>query len=208
MNRAGNEIAALGPQWANLARSFVEDELCCVRCGTVFHEAENIGAWRCAQHASFALPPVGDAWPCCDKQRRAIGGNGSGSRPWSDGCVAADHTTLHARFTELHDVPMPYAVMNLLTRARNDALVEDEGAATCGQDDAAVLGVPVFRRYDWRAERVMRGRSLNPTLSGVAPHWNALEPRPQQTTPFALKPGDVSTLPYGSQRAMNARTQR
>lgn len=202
------ELDALGAQWGALARSYERDAMVCTRCGTLFREVDNLGAWLCAQHAAFGVPPpLGDPWPCCGRRHRTVGGGGnSATGAWADGCCAADHTTLGGRFTEEHDTPVPSAVMRRLAGVQQRALVQDDAGvladvAACGGDGKppVVGGVAVVRRYDWRKEARLRQGALDNALpfNGAPAHWGAQVHRSAMPLLGTAAPL-TARLPYGT----------
>ena len=99
----------------------------CLRCGRMFVGLENIGAWKCRQHAFKGTTgtgnPIldlkaGDLWPCCGALVKADSFN-------NGGCVPADHTILRNGYAwEFHeDFYVPKFVFDELKGVRPDAVI-------------------------------------------------------------------------------------
>ena len=109
----------------------------CYRCGAYFYEIENIGQWKCNQHASV-VPTGGEYWHCCGK----VVGTGHVS---DDGCVPSDHTTLSIPYSEVHNVPIPISIIQQLDVPLISTVLHDDVSNTDG--DYGFQQV-VVRRYD------------------------------------------------------------
>lgn len=85
----------------------------CGVCGERFREFDNVGAWKCTQHAD---EPSGGAYSCCGDLVRPS------PHPRRKGCVRADHNALAThpgspppRYTYVHDVKLSEAALATLT---------------------------------------------------------------------------------------------
>jgi len=84
------------------------------RNGHYYRQIDNLGQWKCKQHATD-FNPRSNQWPCCGKPRHNIG------------CVPADHNTKDFRYTTDHNVyGMPAQLYQLFRRgpgAQNGVLI-------------------------------------------------------------------------------------
>jgi hypothetical protein len=68
----------------------------CARCGAVYHEYNNIGAWQCKQHPQEV--GIDNRYRCCKRP------------PKTAGCQRADHR---------EDTPAPYNIVDDIYRVRD-----------------------------------------------------------------------------------------
>jgi hypothetical protein len=132
----------LDEQWKNILQSYINTEYVCTRCEVKYKEIDEIGKWSCYQHVlDFNGDKRGEnfgknVYDCCGQSRPGL----SITSPY--GCVRADHTALNVPYTQDHDVPVPWMLLDLFT-AGTEAVVED---GYKGKLQSSV----VIRRYDWR----------------------------------------------------------
>ena len=129
-------------EWIEEINRWKSKELTCYKCGTFFYEIDNIGQWKCRQHAS--ITPQNGEWSCCKK----ILGTGHVS---SDGCVPSDHTTLLIPYTEIHNLPIPISLVQQLNILEKSVVLHQDPTNTDGDYG---FNQVVVRRYDYEtAER-------------------------------------------------------
>jgi len=155
-------------------------ELECARCNQTYYECNNIGRWKCSQHArEWNASRGGDfyevgRWDCCGSNyRKPL----KGDAKW--GCVRSDHTPIDAPYLVADDIllpkdlirfvkPGPFSVVDLEKADLYDTLIKrpDKLHMEVEDDRGVVVGYSeedyvVIRRYDWKeeAERKLRGES-------------------------------------------------
>ena len=64
-------------------------------------EAENIGRWKCSQHAHTPCINIGEKWPCCGKEFNSY------PHFQKDGCVKSDHTIECCPYNDYSIIPLP-----------------------------------------------------------------------------------------------------
>lgn len=80
----------------------------CTRCLADFYEIDNIGQWKCKQHAYRGEPlPISSRWPCCG----AIVGRSRNSN--ENGCIRCDHTATVFTWTEKDVYRVPQEVVEV-----------------------------------------------------------------------------------------------
>lgn len=131
--------------WTSVLERWREQWLLCVRCGIGYVELDNIGRWRCKQHACPMNARTG-VWPCCGARRTVD------SYRWcTTGCVRADHIQpQRIAYTLAHTQVLPGRVKDLVAH-RPEAVV---AAEMVGEEED---GVHVYvTRFDYEAtdERV------------------------------------------------------
>lgn len=127
--------AVVDKKWEDVISRWTEEKLKCTKCGNFFYEINNIGAWKCSQHAHERHTNASTRWPCCDKIYRGVPGMAS------LGCVRADHTTLEVNFTEEHDISIPITLKNYIT-VYGQSVIEN--------NDALHQNKIKIRRFDWK----------------------------------------------------------
>lgn len=120
---------SVDPEWEAILSYWKREQLTCFRCKYYFYEIDNLGAWKCAQHA-VVQPGRGGIWSCCNK--------GSLER----GCVRADHTTLVIPFDENHDIKIP-SLLKDVVEIYNKSKVEETS------DEMEFQSTITVRRFDW-----------------------------------------------------------
>ena len=93
--------AIVSPYWAEKIKSYKRDVYVCYNCKLKYTESENIGKWKCHQHATFASINEKVIWPCCGRTIKSINNNG---------CVKSDHTTLTVPYGEYDNLPIPISI--------------------------------------------------------------------------------------------------
>lgn len=149
-------LFTLTPDWIEMFRKWKEVELVCARCGIVYNDIENIGAWRCKQHAStFNWESKGKfhkifTWDCCgSKEYKNISSIPSA-------CVRCDHRPVDVNYTTpINDVVIPSVLVQYLINFTPESLVQGEDLI----DYEATTGVAwdldtytIIRRFDSREE--------------------------------------------------------
>lgn len=167
--------------WQQILEDWSERLRTCYRCGDLYYEAENVGRWRCFQHAARLdpgtvssgtgtqtqrvwagvvdeeSPQVVQTWRCCGAP---LHGKASQDR---NGCIPCDHNDRPAPWSRLEDTPLPKGLVA-------DAISPDPESILGPGDSLLHLKVvgqqdrkryTVVRRYDWRrAEAIIYGRAM------------------------------------------------
>jgi len=161
-------------------------ELTCARCGLTYYEINNIGQWKCSQHARGWNDYMGGnfygpfQWDCCGVQMSKF--------PHGDtkaGCVAADHSPLDIPYSRGEDdMQLPKDLLGLikvkpesivpLGDAKNTDIYEDlidrpdSLSVEVTDENGEVISVEreefvVVRRFDWNEdiERKSTARTMS-----------------------------------------------
>jgi hypothetical protein len=119
---------SIDPEWEALLSLWEREQLTCKKCGFFFYEIENIGSWKCYQHAVSS--PRGGIWPCCGKSF------------FDRGCIRADHTTLPISFSENHDLKIPSPLKDAVGIFEKSKVEETS-------DEMEFQSTIKVRRFDW-----------------------------------------------------------
>lgn len=124
----------------------------CKRCSVFYSEKDNIGQWRCSQHAGFFNPTCkGSKAVCCGKVFRGFE-NTVSATPW--GCVRADHTILDIPWNDSHKLYISRKTLEVMMPPK-DYTASDEKF----KDGIKYIGV---QRYDWKeSEKIQSGRKID-----------------------------------------------
>lgn len=98
-------------KWQSIIELWRRNPLQCAVDDHFFYEFENIGQWKCAQHACSVEPPddehAEEYYPCCGQEGILAAG-----------CVPADHRLHYAPYVQgASEVEMPSTVYMLMTKA-------------------------------------------------------------------------------------------
>lgn len=111
MQRISNSIETrLDPAWKTERLKMLINKYICVRCGNDFRDIDNIGSWKCTQHAyanllNGELIPGQHLWPCCGKPVKV-------DRLTDIGCVPCDHTIKKMPWEDMDDINIPQAIVS------------------------------------------------------------------------------------------------
>ncbi len=137
----------LDEDWNNIIHKWNQEELKCTRCKMLFKEIENIGLWKCSQHASEYLSgrtSQKQYWSCCN---RIYLGNNSLK---NIGCIKADHTTLKIPFNEDHDMPIPIALSEFMNLNGKSVVFKEFEDISSIQGKEELYDTIQIRRFDWK----------------------------------------------------------
>lgn len=112
----------------------------CIRCSVFYKEKDNIGQWRCSQHAGFLNPKYkGYTTFCCKTVFRGFG-NTVSATPW--GCVRADHTILDIPYNDSHKLYISKKTLEIMMPPKYFTASDE-----IPRDGIKFIGV---QRYDWK----------------------------------------------------------
>lgn len=156
--------AQLGADWDQVIARWATEDRVCVRCGLLYKEIENLGTWRCSQHAW--PEPQGPRWTCCGQVVRVT------PSPVVKACVRADHCDLPGcrEWTTEHDRFLPNELIPTLgayvfASSVTDGTIHWEAQGFPGETQDQLLERSkhtVLRRYDWRKAREITERTKPP----------------------------------------------
>lgn len=122
-------LFTLDPEWREMFSKWREIELSCERCGIFYNDIENIGAWKCKQHAlPYNRNRKGNFfdkghWDCCGEREpgREYG--------IPNGCVPCDHRPIDVKYEKiLNDVAIPNPLISYLIGFKQEAISKEDDA--------------------------------------------------------------------------------
>lgn len=154
----------IGKQWLQLLKDWSSLDQMCGRCGQHYKEIENIGSWRCKQHArewnSFTNGTFygANAWDCCGSKFH------ENNSEYARACVPSDHNRLDFGYEKPeNDVVIPRVFLKYLVHMRPEALLDEERLADYMAITNEILPSEyvVVRRYNENEQmsREARGQS-------------------------------------------------
>lgn len=145
--------------------------LMCERCYVKYNDIENIGAWKCKQHAGeWNGDSNGDRygrfqWDCCGSKYYE---NPSGIM--NHGCIPCDHRPMAINYISYEtDVLLPTMLVPYLVGVRKEAILDNlEIEYYMAYTDKRVpIDYTVIRRFNWLEEKSLLERketSIGQTL--------------------------------------------